>query len=91
MKSLLRSVGTSLALLVFAGCSDCGATLTPTQTNDITLAVDAVVCVLTHVTAPPATIAQDCLGDATRVDDVNRVLAAHLAAEARETQDAGAQ
>ncbi len=62
----------------------CGAVLTPTQTNAVTLGVDTTVCILTHITEPPATIAQTCLADPTDIADVNKVLAAHYSAEALE-------
>jgi len=71
-------------LIALCEC-DCGATLTPQQSASVTLGVDAVVCILNHVTAPATTIAQDCLGDPTLISDVTKVLAAHYAAEARES------
>ena len=80
-------------LLALSSCTGCGATLTPAQVTDVTAGVDATICILNHITDPPATIALECLNDATLVTEVNKVLAAHRAAEAREqvpsSSDAG--
>ena len=80
-----------ISLCLLPKCS--GAPLTPAQTNGITLGIDATVCVLNHITEPPAQIAIDC--GLAEIGDVTKVLAAHYAAELRENTppltDAGAQ
>lgn len=63
---------------------DCGA-LSANQANAITVGVDATVCILEHITEPPVTIAETCLNDATLISAVTKVIAAHYAAEARES------
>jgi hypothetical protein len=84
MKSTIRALVAIVPFLAFACSGACGATLTPAQINDVSLGVDATVCILTHITEPPAQIAQACLTDPTDIADVNKVLAAHYAAESRE-------
>ena len=85
-------LGASLPVIFALAAFNC-TTLTPAQTNGITLGIDATVCVLNHITEPPAQIAIDC--GLAEIGDVTKVLAAHYAAELRENNppltDAGAQ
>ena len=81
-----------VSLCLLPKCSG-SVLLTPAQTNGITLGINATVCVLNHITEPPAQIALDC--GIAEIGDVTKVLAAHYAAELRENNppltDAGAQ
>jgi hypothetical protein len=65
----------------------CSGGTSPTVTKVETVTIDSTVCILTHFSDPPATIAAEC-GLAT-VEDVVKVLSAHKAAMARELADAG--
>lgn len=88
MKKVLAFVSIPVIFVFAAAVSffecDCSGSLTPSQVNTLVTAGDAAACVLGHISAPSATIAVDCFGNATFVTQVEQILTAHLAAEARE-------